>query len=102
MSHIPYYGEEEDKVVVKSNNKLVALAAAALLVVNPVSAKDVKKVVYQYGQQEEVIVHAVDLSKIKQKHGNIPVGLNQEVLVHIYDEKTDSWKYVDTKQRHKK
>lgn len=95
MSHIPYYGEE-DKVAVKSNNKLVAIASAMLLVACPVSAQDVKKAIFS-PTPEEVVVKAMDLSvEGNTQEGDLRIGLSNEVLNHIYDEKTDTWKYVET------
>jgi len=99
MSHIPYYGEDDaDKVVVKSNNRLVALASALLLTINPVSAQDVEKVIHK-PHVEEITITSKQ-SKESDSHVKMfSVGLSNVVLVHIYDEKTDTWKYVGAENR---
>jgi hypothetical protein len=78
--------------------KYVAMLSALLMLVNPASAQDVKKAVYK-SDMEEVTVRALDLRQFEGKKapGVISVGLSDKVLVHIYDAKTDTWKFVGTK-----
>lgn len=106
MSHIPYYGEDDaERVVVKSNNKtfLTATVVAALSFMSQFGyAQDIKPEKVDYKNHvEEIVVRAMDLSDMSIKNGMISVGLTNEVLVHLYDSKTDSWKFVGTK-KHKK
>lgn len=102
MTHISYYGEDEDRVVVKSNNKkFIAIATALMLLATLANAQDVKSVRYE-GNVEEVIVRAQDLSQYDIEPGVIRSGLSSEVLIHIYDQKTDTWKYVATEPKQPK
>jgi len=77
--------------------KYVTIVTAMLMLVNPASAQDVRKAVYKPAI-EEVTVRALDLSKYEgvKEPGVISVGLTDKVLVHIYDERTDTWKFVGT------
>ena len=51
---------------------------------------------------EEITVTAVDLSKLLTKNVlvySMQVGLEGKVLIHVYDEDTNTWKYTDTDPR---
>lgn len=100
--HIPYHGEDEDEAVaVKSSNRTVmsfALAALLSFVTQYGVAHEVKVQKASYVNQiEETVIRAVDLSALKAvDSGAFKVGLSETVLIHRYDAKTDSWKYIGT------
>lgn len=104
----------------KYRNKFIAFAAATMLAItgHPAAADDHfsyrdVKVMYPdvpvievktskaliNAHIEEMLVTAQDLSeavKPKVQVFNLRVGLNNKVLVHVYDKKTDTWKFVGT------
>lgn len=74
--------------------KAAALATALAYTINPVSAQEVRKVVFGHTVPEQVIVIADDLRNSRSNPSvAFRVGLSQVFLTHEYDEKTDSWKY---------
>jgi hypothetical protein len=120
--HIPYYGEDsacESKPIKQSSkNKLAAFVAAVCLAVtgHPASADDykfdsikvkhpsveiieVKETLKAKYALEEVLVTAKDIRDLVKptvQVFNLRVGLDNKVLVHVYDKKTDTWKFVGT------
>ena len=77
------------------NIKISAMIIGSLLVTG-LGARESRPDTIEKNKPEEVVVKAKDLSNkdLKDK-GIIPVGINSEVLIHVYDKKTDTWKYVE-------
>lgn len=82
---------------------VMAVISVFTLFASPAEAQQVKAQPVNVKMiQEEVVVVATDLSSVNNNDGVFKVGLSNTVLVHLYDKKTDSWKYVGTKLKSKK
>lgn len=103
----------------KKSNKIIALAAATVLAItgHPASADDrydfiparnayphaevvsVKATRALAASIEEVMVTAKDIRELVKptvQVFNLRTGLENRVLVHVYDQKTNTWKFVGT------
>lgn len=122
--HIPYYGEDspcesQPKKQTKSSKFIALVAAAALAIVgHPAQAQDrydfvpakaslygIETVSVKYPSREllrdieEVVVTARDIRELvipKVEIFSVRMGLSNKTLIHVYDEKSKTWKYVGT------
>lgn len=60
-------------------------------------ANETRPIQIAKAKYEEMTVRAQNLSYLKPEIAHISVGLSNTVLVHKYDKKTDSWKYIGSK-----
>ena len=83
--------------MIKKHSPHLVGALALSLLSTGLAARDERPIKIQQAKYyEEVTVTATNLSsRPVQKEELIRVGLSNVVLVHIYDESTDTWKYVE-------
>lgn len=81
--------------------KLVAVVIGSLLASGAGAQENRPFKVQKSSYQEELKVYGKDLSKMFEKEkGAIITGIGSsaQILIHVYDKKTDTWKYVGTKK----
>ena len=84
----------------KNAVKVASLATALAYSINPVSAQEVRKVVFGNVPEEVVVIAPNSKPDSENPDFGFRVGLSQMFLVHKYDQKTDSWKYVKPTKTH--
>ena len=91
-THLPSFREALTKPVVPSAEFLQSMNEMHELRIREIRQNTLRNI-------EEMTVSAIDLSQILMPDievYNVHVGLEGKVLVHVFDEPSNSWKYVSS------